>query len=150
MEIEEGVSGIQQRTRKQPSRTMAGYTSKCTLGDVTTPLHTGQSKKAAMQRPTSDEKYNNYLQAHLQEKQICNRVNTLVTKITGTMLAKQEHDFEHDKEITKGKIKAERQCRKVKAGKYRWMLELNKVIQMVLYWKGIKKRKKEGKLEKTY
>jgi len=62
-------------------------------------------------------------------------------KINGAMLAKQEQDFEQlNKEITDGKIKAERQYRKIKTGKYGWTLELNKAIQMVLYWKGIEKR----------
>jgi len=87
------------------------------------------------------KKYNDHLQAFLKEKQIFNQVKTLATKITGAMLAKQEHNFEQiDKEITKGKIQAEKQCRKIKAGKYGWTLELNKAIQMVLYWKGIEKR----------
>jgi len=72
------------------------------------------------------------------EKQIFTRANTLAQKIIGTMLAKQEQEFKQlDKEIMEAKIKAERQCRKIKASKYRWTPELNKAIQMVLYWKGI-------------
>jgi len=94
-------------------------------------------------------KYNDHLQAHLKEKQIFTRANTLATKIAGAMSAKQEQDFEQlDKEITEGKIKAKRQCRKIKAGKYGWTPELNKAIQMVLYWKGIEKRQNRGKIGK--
>ncbi len=90
------------------------------------------------------KKNNDKLLAHLKEKQISNRVKTLATKITGAMSAKQEHDFKQlNKEITKGKIKVERQCRKIKASKYGWTLELNKAIQTVLYWKGIEKDRME-------
>jgi len=95
------------------------------------------------------KKYNDHLQAFLKEKQIFNQVKTLATKITGAMLAKQEHNFEQiDKEITKGKIQAEKQCRKIKVGKYGWTPELNKVIQTVLYWKGIEKRQNGGRIGK--
>jgi len=52
-----------------------------------------KARRLQCKEPQVMKKYNDYLQAHLQEKQIFNRVNTLVTKVTGTMSAKQEHDF---------------------------------------------------------
>jgi len=95
------------------------------------------------------KKYNDNLQTLLMDKQIFMRANTLAQKINSTMPAKQEQDFEQlDKEIMAAKIKAERQCRKIKAGKYGWTPELNKAIQMVLYWKGIEKQKNGGKIGK--
>jgi len=68
------------------------------------------------------------------EKQIFMRAITLAQKINRTLSAKQEQEFEQlNKEIAEAEIKAERQCRKIKAGKYRWTPEPNKAIQTVLY-----------------
>jgi len=65
------------------------------------------------------------------------------------LTVKKEHEFKQlDKEITEAKIKAERQCWKIKAGRYGWTPELNKAIQTVLYWKGIEKCQKGGKIGK--
>jgi len=83
------------------------------------------------------------------EKQIFMQANTLAQKINRTLLAKQEQEFEQlDKEIMEAKIKVERQCQTIKAGKYGWTPELNEAIQMVLYWKGIEKCQKGGKIGK--
>jgi len=117
----------------------------------TSQQHYTQAKAQRLQckDPQVMKKYNKYLQAHLQKKQIFNRVITLAKQITETILAKQEHKFEKlNNKITEGKIKAEIQCRKIKAVKYGWMSELNKAIQTVLYWKDIDKRQKRGRIRK--
>jgi len=60
--------------------------------------------------PQVMKKYNDHLQPYLMTKKIPHQVQTLAMKITGAMSAKQEHDFKQiDKEITKGKIQAEKQ-----------------------------------------
>jgi len=95
------------------------------------------------------KKYNNHLQTLVWEKQLSMQAHTLAQKISGALTAKQEHEFEQlNKEIMEAKIKVERQCWKIKAGRYRWTPELNKAIQMVLYWKGIEKCQKGGKIGK--
>jgi len=87
------------------------------------------------------KKCNDYLQTHLMEKQIFNRASTLATKINEAILAKQEQDFEQlDKEIAEGKSRQNDNAGKSKQVSMGGPPELNKAIQMVLYWKGMEAR----------
>jgi len=54
-----------------------------------------------------------------------------------------------DQKWTQAKIKAERHCWKLNTGKIPWMPSLTMAIYKVLYWEGLQKRLKGGKISGT-
>jgi len=50
--------------------------------------------------------------------------------------------------IMKAKLTADRMCQKIKAGNHRWTPEFTTAIQAVLYWNGLAKCKKGGRVGK--
>ncbi len=69
---------------------------------------------------------------------------------TDQWTAQQEADYNAlDAQLTTAKLEAERQCRKICAGRTPWTLAITQAIQRILYWKGIAKRRKDGKISTT-
>jgi len=128
---------------------MAGYTSKHTLGNGTIPANLGKIKTTAMQRPSSNEKIqwpptgtlegkaNIHQSKHISHKDYRGNVSKAGARLWATW---QRNNWR--------KNQGQKTMQENQAGKYGWTLELNKAIQMVLYWKGIEKRQNRGKIGK--
>jgi len=69
---------------------------------------------------------------------------------TDQWTAQQEADYNAlDAQLTTAKLEAERQCRKICAGRTPWTLAITQAIQRILYWKGIAKRRNDRKISTT-
>jgi len=83
----------------------------------------------------------------VQQLSVC--TEALYQNIQGELTLKQKREYkEIDKAITMAKLTVERMCQKIKAGNHGWTPKLTIVILAVLYWKGLAKCKKGGRVGK--
>jgi len=119
------------------------------MGNGTIPTNSGKSKLTAVQRPLHYEKIqqqptdsiNGKTNIHASQHTSSEDQWDAVSKAGARIQATQQRN-------NRSKNQGGKTMPQIKAGKYGWMPELNKAIQMVLYWKGIEKCQKGGKIGK--
>jgi len=102
------------------------------------------------QDPRIVQKYNDFLVQAIEQEHIMQKITQLYQKESlATEKEKQEQWELIDQHLTTTKIEAEKQCRKLHAGKVPWTPAVTQPIYKILYWKGIQKRLKGGKISGT-
>jgi len=93
------------------------------------------------------KKYNEHLVTAIGTQQCLNQLEEVYKEGITTLTQEQLDTLETlDKKITAAKLAAERQCRKIHAGKIPWTPGLTIAIYKLLYWQGIKKQISGGKI----
>jgi len=101
--------------------------------------------------PRIVHKYNTYLKHAIQEHHLVEKIQ-LVYQTRGMPLTVNQLKRYNaiDQQYAEAKVAAERQCRKFHAGKTPWMPSLTQLIYCVLYWKGICKCIKGGRIATNF
>jgi len=96
------------------------------------------------------DKYNKYLVTVLENENLITKFVEATLKTDSTLEQEKTCELELiDQQWTQAKIEAECHCRKINTGKAPWTPSLTTAIYKVLYWKGIQKQMKGGKISRT-
>jgi len=91
-----------------------------------------------MSRSSNHSKYNEYLETVIDTHQCLHQLQEIYKDGTSKLLLAQLDTLETiDTKLTITKLEAERQCRKIHAGRIPWMPGLTIAIYKLLYWQGI-------------
>jgi len=104
-------------------------------------------RRLKCQDPHIIQKYNEHLETAIDTHQCLRQLKEVYKDGISTLTQTQLDTLETiNMKLTIAKLEAERQCRKIHAGKIPWTPGLTIATYKLLYWQGIKKRITGGKI----
>jgi len=107
-------------------------------------------RRLKCQDPRIVLRYNQFLSNVIEQEQIIQKIQEVTSNTDKIAKGNNDDSLEQlDQQWTLGKINAECHCRKLNTGTIPWTTSLTLAIYKVLYWKGLQKQLKGGKISGT-